>query len=92
MPQPHPVNQRGQAISLKNRLSVSSSIEACSAPTTLILSENFLTTGLCGVAVNRSCHGVLPKSIVLNPNSTYVTSGSLPVTPDNMRIILLTGQ
>ncbi|KAI4306961.1 hypothetical protein L6164_030196 [Bauhinia variegata] len=34
---------------------------------------------LCGSAVNRSCPTVLPKPIVLNPNtSTDYTSGSLP--------------
>ncbi|KAI4339134.1 hypothetical protein MLD38_024105 [Melastoma candidum] len=43
---------------------------------------------LCGAAVNRSCPGVLPKPIVLNPNSTDVSSGSLPETPDHKRIIL----
>ncbi|KAI4384582.1 hypothetical protein MLD38_002713 [Melastoma candidum] len=43
---------------------------------------------LCGAAVNRSCPAVLPKPIVLNPNSTDATSGPLPDTPGHKRIIL----
>ncbi|KAK8919302.1 eucine-rich repeat receptor-like protein kinase [Platanthera zijinensis] len=37
---------------------------------------------LCGAAVNRSCRGVLPKPIVLNPNSsTTAASSSSPSLP-----------
>ncbi|KZV48681.1 inactive leucine-rich repeat receptor-like protein kinase-like [Dorcoceras hygrometricum] len=32
---------------------------------------------LCGAAVNRSCPAVLPKPIVLNPDSTDATSGAI---------------
>ncbi|KAI4382912.1 hypothetical protein MLD38_008809 [Melastoma candidum] len=35
-----------------------------------------------------SCPAVLPKPIVLNPNSTDATSGPLPDTPGHKRIIL----
>ncbi|KAL0303971.1 UNVERIFIED_CONTAM: putative LRR receptor-like serine/threonine-protein kinase IRK [Sesamum radiatum] len=35
---------------------------------------------LCGAAVNRSCPTVLPKPIVLNPNSTDATPGTVPQT------------
>lgn len=44
---------------------------------------------LCGSAVNSSCPAVLPKPIVLNPNSTSdSTSGSLPPTFGHKKIIL----
>ncbi|KAL8552346.1 hypothetical protein ACS0TY_001155 [Phlomoides rotata] len=35
---------------------------------------------LCGAAVNRSCPTVLPKPIVLNPNSTDASPTSIPQT------------
>ncbi|KAK4433492.1 putative LRR receptor-like serine/threonine-protein kinase IRK [Sesamum alatum] len=35
---------------------------------------------LCGAAINRSCPTVLPKPIVLNPNSTDATPGTIPQT------------
>ncbi|KAL0321760.1 UNVERIFIED_CONTAM: putative LRR receptor-like serine/threonine-protein kinase IRK [Sesamum calycinum] len=35
---------------------------------------------LCGSAVNRSCPTVLPKPIVLNPNSSDATPGTVPQT------------
>ncbi|XP_058075368.1 probable LRR receptor-like serine/threonine-protein kinase IRK isoform X2 [Magnolia sinica] len=37
---------------------------------------------LCGAAVNRSCRGVLPKPIVLNPNSS--TNPSTPGSSSNI--------
>ncbi|XP_016180675.1 probable LRR receptor-like serine/threonine-protein kinase IRK [Arachis ipaensis] len=44
---------------------------------------------LCGSAVNRSCPAVMPKPIVLNPNtSTDSGSGTLPPTMGHKRIIL----
>lgn len=44
---------------------------------------------LCGSAVNKSCPGVLPKPIVLNPNSSSETTpGSLPSSLSHKRIIL----
>ncbi|KAK9284034.1 hypothetical protein L1049_012294 [Liquidambar formosana] len=44
---------------------------------------------LCGSAVNRSCPGVLPKPIVLNPNSSSdSTTGSLPQNLGHKKIIL----
>ncbi|OIV96876.1 hypothetical protein TanjilG_00458 [Lupinus angustifolius] len=44
---------------------------------------------LCGAAVNKSCPAVLPKPIVLNPNTTTDSgSGSLPPTLGHKRIIL----
>lgn len=44
---------------------------------------------LCGAAVNKSCPAVLPKPIVLNPNSSSdSTPGSLPQNPGHKRIIL----
>ncbi|OWM69872.1 probable LRR receptor-like serine/threonine-protein kinase IRK [Punica granatum] len=44
---------------------------------------------LCGSPLNRSCPGVLPKPIVLNPNSTVdSTPGSLPPPLGHKRIIL----
>ncbi|KAJ1429813.1 Protein kinase-like domain superfamily [Sesbania bispinosa] len=44
---------------------------------------------LCGSAVNKSCPAVLPKPIVLNPNTTTDSgSGSLPPTLGHKRIIL----
>ncbi|KAG8390180.1 hypothetical protein BUALT_Bualt01G0056600 [Buddleja alternifolia] len=38
---------------------------------------------LCGAAVNKTCQTVLPKPIVLNPNSTDATPG--PITPNFAR-------
>ncbi|KAJ7965151.1 Leucine-rich receptor-like kinase family protein [Quillaja saponaria] len=44
---------------------------------------------LCGSAVNKSCPGVLPKPIVLNPNSSSDSSqSSLPPILGHKRIIL----
>ncbi|OIW15303.1 hypothetical protein TanjilG_10743 [Lupinus angustifolius] len=44
---------------------------------------------LCGAAVNRSCPTVLPKPIVLNPNTTTDSgSGSMSPTLGHRRIIL----
>ncbi|KAE8662546.1 Leucine-rich repeat receptor-like protein kinase PXC2 [Hibiscus syriacus] len=44
---------------------------------------------LCGAAVNKSCPAVLPKPIVLNPNSSSDSiSGVLPTTVGHKRIIL----
>ncbi|KAG5031660.1 hypothetical protein AAZX31_06G135800 [Glycine max] len=44
---------------------------------------------LCGAAVNKSCPAVLPKPIVLNPNtSTDTGPGSLPPNLGHKRIIL----
>lgn len=44
---------------------------------------------LCGSAVNSSCPVVLPKPIVLNPNSSSdSTSGSLPSNLGHKRILL----
>ncbi|CAN1297557.1 Probable LRR receptor-like serine/threonine-protein kinase IRK [Linum perenne] len=45
---------------------------------------------LCGAVVNRTCHRVLPKPIVLNPDSTAESStdGSLPRKLGHKRIIL----
>lgn len=44
---------------------------------------------LCGSAVNKSCPAVLPKPIVLNPNSTSDSiPGSLPQNLGHKRIIL----
>ncbi|KAL5801287.1 hypothetical protein ACOSQ3_032919 [Xanthoceras sorbifolium] len=44
---------------------------------------------LCGSAVNKSCPAVLPKPIVLNPNtSSDATPGSVPPTLGHKRIIL----
>ena len=44
---------------------------------------------LCGAAVNKSCPAVLPKPIVLNPNtSTDTTPGALPQNLGHKRIIL----
>ncbi|XVF81980.1 hypothetical protein PTKIN_Ptkin16aG0006200 [Pterospermum kingtungense] len=44
---------------------------------------------LCGSAVNRSCPTVLPKPIVLNPNSSGDSvSGDLPMIVGHKRIIL----
>ncbi|KAF8028210.1 hypothetical protein BT93_E0957 [Corymbia citriodora subsp. variegata] len=44
---------------------------------------------LCGSAVNKSCPAVLPKPIVLNPNSSSDSSSdSLPTTSGHKRIIL----
>ncbi|EOY20098.1 Leucine-rich repeat protein kinase family protein [Theobroma cacao] len=44
---------------------------------------------LCGSAVNKSCPAVLPKPIVLNPNSSSDSiSGDLPPNVGHKRIIL----
>ncbi|XP_021297073.1 probable LRR receptor-like serine/threonine-protein kinase IRK [Herrania umbratica] len=44
---------------------------------------------LCGSAVNKSCPAVLPKPIVLNPNSSSDTiTGDLPPNVGHKRIIL----
>ncbi|XP_039067207.1 probable LRR receptor-like serine/threonine-protein kinase IRK isoform X2 [Hibiscus syriacus] len=44
---------------------------------------------LCGAAVNKSCPAVLPKPIVLNPNSSSDSiSGVLPTSVGHKRIIL----
>lgn len=44
---------------------------------------------LCGAAVNKTCPTVLPKPIVLNPNTTTDSgSGSLPTNLGHKRIIL----
>ncbi|KAJ6291790.1 hypothetical protein OIU76_023806 [Salix suchowensis] len=44
---------------------------------------------LCGSAVNKTCPAVLPKPIVLNPNSSSdSTPGSFPQNPGHKRIIL----
>ncbi|KAM7491832.1 hypothetical protein LguiA_034753 [Lonicera macranthoides] len=54
------------------------------------ISPSFLygNPSLCGAVVNRSCPGVLPKPIVLNPNSTDSTPNSLPQNFGHKRIIL----
>ncbi|KAL6980843.1 hypothetical protein U1Q18_022481 [Sarracenia purpurea var. burkii] len=43
---------------------------------------------LCGAAVNKTCQTVLPKPIVLNPNSSDSTPGSVPQTIGHKKIIL----
>lgn len=43
---------------------------------------------LCGAAVNKSCPAVLPKPIVLNPNSTGTDPDSIPPTLTHKRILL----
>ncbi|WOH06865.1 hypothetical protein DCAR_0626294 [Daucus carota subsp. sativus] len=43
---------------------------------------------LCGAAVNKSCPAVLPKPIVLNPNSSDSNPDSIPVNPGHKKIIL----
>ncbi|KAK3014929.1 hypothetical protein RJ639_009945 [Escallonia herrerae] len=43
---------------------------------------------LCGAAVNKSCRSVLPKPIVLNPNSTDSTPGSIAPSLGHKKIIL----
>ncbi|KAE8711882.1 Leucine-rich repeat receptor-like protein kinase PXC2 [Hibiscus syriacus] len=43
---------------------------------------------LCGSAVNKSCPAVIPKPIVLNPNSSDSISGVLPTTVGHKRITL----
>ncbi|XP_020575339.1 probable LRR receptor-like serine/threonine-protein kinase IRK [Phalaenopsis equestris] len=40
---------------------------------------------LCGSAVNRSCTTVLPKPIVLNPNSSSHSSPNSEFSPENLR-------
>ncbi|KAG0459454.1 hypothetical protein HPP92_022582 [Vanilla planifolia] len=39
---------------------------------------------LCGSAVNRSCHSVLPKPIVLNPNSSSSYSPNSEFSPEKL--------
>ncbi|KDP21644.1 hypothetical protein JCGZ_03315 [Jatropha curcas] len=49
----------------------------------------FGNPALCGAAVNRSCPAVLPKPIVLNPNSSSDSGpGELPQNIGHKRIIL----
>lgn len=43
---------------------------------------------LCGAAVNKSCPAVLPKPIVLNPNSTGSDPESIPQTVGHKKILL----
>ncbi|KAJ0732603.1 putative protein kinase RLK-Pelle-LRR-VII-1 family [Helianthus annuus] len=43
---------------------------------------------LCGAAVDRSCPTVLPKPIVLNPNSTGTDVDSVPQTLENKKTVL----
>ncbi|GJS76708.1 probable LRR receptor-like serine/threonine-protein kinase IRK [Tanacetum coccineum] len=43
---------------------------------------------LCGAAVNRSCPTVLPKPIVLNPNSTGTDPDSIPQPLGRKKILL----
>ncbi|XP_052187226.1 probable LRR receptor-like serine/threonine-protein kinase IRK isoform X2 [Diospyros lotus] len=43
---------------------------------------------LCGAAVNRTCPTVLPKPIVLNPNSSDSTPGPVPQILGHKKIIL----
>nr|XP_043631780.1 probable LRR receptor-like serine/threonine-protein kinase IRK [Erigeron canadensis] len=43
---------------------------------------------LCGAAVNKSCPAVLPKPIVLNPNSTGSDPESIPTTLGHKKILL----
>ncbi|GFY82038.1 leucine-rich repeat protein kinase family protein [Actinidia rufa] len=43
---------------------------------------------LCGAAVNKTCPTVLPKPIVLNPNSSDSTPGSIPQSLGHKKIIL----
>ncbi|KAI3793158.1 hypothetical protein L1987_35773 [Smallanthus sonchifolius] len=43
---------------------------------------------LCGAAVNKSCPAVLPKPIVLNPNSTGTDPDSVPQTLGHKKILL----
>ena len=44
---------------------------------------------LCGLAANKSCHTVLPKPIVLNPNSSSNTiAGAFPWSLTHKEIIL----
>ncbi|KAK1409278.1 hypothetical protein QVD17_35804 [Tagetes erecta] len=43
---------------------------------------------LCGAAVNKSCPAVLPKPIVLNPNSTGSDPDSVPQTIGHKKILL----
>ncbi|CAK9133696.1 unnamed protein product [Ilex paraguariensis] len=43
---------------------------------------------LCGAAVDKSCPTVLPKPIVLNPNSTDSTPGSIPQSLGHEKKIL----
>lgn len=43
---------------------------------------------LCGAAVNKSCPAVLPKPIVLNPNSSGSDPESIPTTLGHKKILL----
>ncbi|CAL5343759.1 unnamed protein product [Camellia sinensis] len=43
---------------------------------------------LCGAAVNKNCPTVLPKPIVLNPNSSDSTPSSIPQSLGHKKIIL----
>ncbi|KAM0023644.1 putative protein kinase RLK-Pelle-LRR-VII-1 family [Helianthus debilis subsp. tardiflorus] len=43
---------------------------------------------LCGAAANKSCPTVLPKPIVLNPNSTGTDPDSVPQTLGHKKILL----
>ncbi|KAL8126325.1 hypothetical protein AgCh_013568 [Apium graveolens] len=43
---------------------------------------------LCGAAVNKSCPGVLPKPIVLDPNSADSNPDSIPSNPSHRKKIL----
>uniref|UniRef100_A0A5B7AKC6 Protein kinase domain-containing protein n=1 Tax=Davidia involucrata TaxID=16924 RepID=A0A5B7AKC6_DAVIN len=43
---------------------------------------------LCGAVVNKTCHTVLPKPIVLNPNSSDSTPGTIPQNLGHKKIIL----
>ncbi|KAK1392894.1 putative LRR receptor-like serine/threonine-protein kinase IRK [Heracleum sosnowskyi] len=43
---------------------------------------------LCGAAVNKSCPAVLPKPIVLDPNSADSTPDSVPTNPTHRKKIL----
>ncbi|XP_028778886.1 probable LRR receptor-like serine/threonine-protein kinase IRK [Neltuma alba] len=55
------------------------------------ISPSYLTgnPSLCGAAVKKSCPSVLPKPIVLNPNTTSdYAPGSLPPNVGHKRIIL----
>ncbi|GAA0150382.1 transmembrane signal receptor [Lithospermum erythrorhizon] len=43
---------------------------------------------LCGAVVNRDCHTVLPKPIVLNPDSTDANPGTVPQSSGHEKKIL----
>ncbi|KAM7275827.1 hypothetical protein ACFE04_017693 [Oxalis oulophora] len=56
---------------------------------TISLSSLSGNPALCGAAVNKSCPAVLPKPIVLNPNSSGDSvTGSIPENLGHKRIIL----